>query len=85
MTASLCVWLPNAPASRSPERRQWEDQQLPSLGNLRKESLAVKPVFVPASPGATKRPYRNYAQGPYKERQTWGNRTAPGEGVGRSV
>lgn len=52
-------------ASRSPELQQGEDQQLPLLGKLRKKSLAVKPVFVPVSLGATKRPYRNFAQGLY--------------------
>lgn len=47
------------------------DQKLPPLGNLRKERWALKPLFMPASPEVTKRPYRNFAQGPY-ERQTWG-------------
>lgn len=82
MAAPLCVWLPNA--CRSPECRQWEDQKLPPLGNLRKEKWALKPLFMPASPGVTKRPYRNFAQGPY-ERQTWGNHAAPGEDGGRPV
>lgn len=64
MDDSLTVCLTaECAASRSPERRQWEDQQLPSLGNLCKESLAVKTVFVPASPGAAKRPYQDFVQG----------------------
>lgn len=33
---------------------------MPSLGKLPKKSLAVNPLFVPVSLGATKRPYRNF-------------------------
>lgn len=65
MDDSLTVCLAaESTASRSPERRQGEDQQLPSLGKL--EKLGSKTLFVPVSLGATKRPYWNFAQGLYE-------------------
>lgn len=61
MTASLCVWLPNTP----PPEAQSSSRGKTNSCLCFKKSLAVKPVFVPVSLGATKRPYRNFAQGLY--------------------
>lgn len=68
MTASLCIWLPNAPPPETQSAGRGKTNSCLCLGSYVKKSLAVKPVFVPVSLGATKRtkrPYRNFAQGLY--------------------